>query len=465
MLLSIQIMLMGSLDRRGLTSSLALFMTLLFALVVALPATAGTLALVGGRVIDGTASPALEQATVLVEDGVISAVGARDAVAVPEDARIIDASGKTLMPGLADMHVHLVGGWDGVSVDMLGYRRYLNSLLYAGVTTVLDMGNVMPYVIQLRNEIAAGRLAGPRIYSVGALVDGPDPVWPPIAFSLSSEAQLPGIVDQLAAAGVDAIKAYKGLSVPQLRALVAEGKKHELPVLVDFWYRTGSYDAAATGMHGWAHLPPRRLPDETVAHAAEQGIHWQTTLAVKESFAFRRLDDLSFLNIPLILDTSPPVFLDQLREYAQSPRNAERLERRIEGFEIGMAEARRLHDAGIMLVAGTDAPYPGVTLGEGVHRELELLVEAGLTPLEAIRTATLNAAIHMGDEAEWGTLRVGKRADILMIDGRPDETISDTRNIELVIQRGEVLDRASLVFDPETDPGFLPGTAVNAGHF
>jgi cytosine/adenosine deaminase-related metal-dependent hydrolase len=71
----------------------------------------------------------------------------------------------------------------------------------------------------------------------------------------------------------------------------------------------------------------------------------------------------------------------------------------------------------------------------------------------------------MGDEAEWGTLRVGKRADILMIDGRPDETISDTRNIELVIQRGEVLDRASLVFDPETDPGFLPGTAVNAGHF
>jgi imidazolonepropionase-like amidohydrolase len=433
--------------------------------MAALPVWAGALALVDGRVIDGTGRRALENATVLVEDGVITAVGARDAVALPESARIIDASGKTLMPGLADMHVHLVGGWDGVSVDMLGYRRYLNSLLYAGVTTVLDMGNVMPYIIQLRNEIAAGRLSGPRIYSVGALVDGPDPVWPPIAFSLSSEAQLPGIVDQLAAAGVDAIKAYKGLSVPQLRALVAEGKKHELPVLVDFWYRTGSYDAAATGMHGWAHLPPRRLPDETVAHAAEQGIHWQTTLAVKESFAFRRLDDLSFLNIPLILDTSPPVFLDQLREYAQSPRNTERLARRIENFDTGMTEAKRLHDAGIMLVAGTDAPYPGVTLGEGVHRELELLVEAGLTPLEAIRTATLNAAIHMGDEAEWGTLAAGKRADILMIDGRPDETIADTRNIELVIQRGKVLDRASLVLDPETDPGFLPGTAVNAGHF
>jgi imidazolonepropionase-like amidohydrolase len=430
-----------------------------------IPAQAQTLALVGARLIDGTGAPPMEDATVLVDDGVIVAVAKRDSVSVPEGATVIDARGKSLMPGLADMHVHLVGGWDGLSVDMLGYQRYLNSLLYAGVTTVLDMGNVMPYIVQLRNEIEAGRLAGPRIYTVGALVDGPDPVWPPIAFSLSSEAQLPAIVEQLATAGVDAIKAYKGLSVPQLRALVAEGGKHDLPVLVDFWYRTGSFDAAATGMHGWAHLPPLRLPDDTVKHAAEQGIHWQTTLATKESFAFRRLEDLSFLDLPLIRDTSPPTFLDQLREYAQSPRNTERLQRRIEGFETGMTEAKRLHDAGIMLVAGTDAPYPGVTLGEGIHRELELLVEAGLTPLEAIRTATLNAAKHMGDAAEWGTLEAGKRADLLLIDGRPDKTISDTRNIELVIQRGKVVDRAALVFDAETDPGFLPGAAVNSGHF
>ncbi|MEQ9270123.1 MAG: amidohydrolase family protein [Haliea sp.] len=443
----------------------SVFAAISFAALLALPASAEPLAIVGGLLIDGKGGKPVKDATVLIEDGVVIAVGRRAEVDVPEGATVIDAQGKTIMPGLADMHVHLVGGWDGVSVDMLGYQRYLNSLLYAGVTTVLDTGNVMPYIIQMRNEIAAGRLTGPRIYSVGALVDGPDPAWPPLAFALSSAAQIPGIVEQLAANGVDAIKAYGGLSVPQLRDLVAEGKKTDLPVIVDFWSRTGSYDAAATAPHAFAHLPPRPLSDEALGVIVSNGIHFQTTLAVKESFAFRRLDDLSFVNLPLIVETSPPVFIDQLREYAQSPRDADRVQRSTENFNVGMASVPRLQKAGVMLVAGTDAPYPGVMLGEGLHRELELLVEAGLTPLEALQTATLNAARLMGDEGEWGTLAPGQRADVLLINGRPDRNISETRNIELVIQRGVVLDRSALTLDPATDPGFLPGTAVDGGQF
>ncbi|EED36377.1 amidohydrolase [Luminiphilus syltensis NOR5-1B] len=433
--------------------------------LLALPASAEPVAIVGGLLIDGNGGKPVKDATVLMEDGVVTAVGRRAEVDVPDGAKVIDAEGKTIMPGLADMHVHLVGGWDGVSVDMLGYQRYLNSLLYAGVTTVFDVGNIMPYIIQMRNEIAAGRLTGPRIYSVGALVDGPDPVWPPLAFALSSGAQIPGIVEQLAANGVDAIKAYTGLSVPQLRALVAEGKKHDLPVIVDFWNRTASYDAAATAPHAFAHLPPRPLSDEALDVIVNNDIHFQTTLAVKESFAFRRLDDLSFTNFSLIRDTSPPAFLEQLREYARSPRDENRVQRSTDRFEIGMASVPQLHKAGVMLVAGTDAPYPGVTLGEGLHRELELLVEAGLTPLEALQTATLNAARLMGDEEGWGTLAPGQRADVLLINGRPDRNISETRNIDLVIQRGVVLDRSALVLDPATDPGFLPGAAVDDGQF
>jgi len=130
-------------------------------------------------------------------------VGKRDEINVPDNARVIDVSGKALLPGLADMHTHLVGGWDGVSVDMLGYQRYMNSLLYAGVTTVLDTGNVMPYVLQLRNEIDAGRITGPKIYSVGALLDGVDAVWPPISIIMASKAQAPGVVSQLDRAGID----------------------------------------------------------------------------------------------------------------------------------------------------------------------------------------------------------------------------------------------------------------------
>jgi len=112
--------------------------------------------------------------------------------------------------------------------------------------------------------------------------------------------------------------------------------------------------------------------------------------------------------------------------------------------------------AGVLLIAGTDGTTTGVFPGEGIHRELELLVAAGLTPLEAISAATKNAAVLMRDEDEWGTLEVGKRADILIVDGRPDENISETRNIVTVIQRGQVVDRNLLRYDVATDPGFRP---------
>lgn len=443
----------------------ALNSLLLLAAMLATPLQAGTIALVGGVLIDGNGGAPLNDAVVVIENDRISAVGVRGEVAVPDNAQRIDASGKAVIPGLADMHVHLLGGWDGVSVDMLGYRRYLNSLLYAGVTTVFDVGNVMPYIIQMRNEVAAGRLTGPRIYSVGALVDGPDPIWPPIAFALSSEAQVASIVRQLSEAGVDAIKAYAGLSPPQLRALIAEADKQELKVIVDFWTRTASYDATATDPHAFAHLPPRPLADETLDLIVENGVHFQTTLAVKESFMYRRLDDLSFLKEPLIANTSPPPFLSALEAYTASPRDPERTTSRVRNFQVGMESVPVLHSAGVMLVAGTDAPYPGVMLGEGLHRELELLVEAGLTPLEALQTATVNAARLMGDEDDWGSIEVGKRADLLLIDGRPDRDISDTRKIDLVIQRGVIIDREELAYDPATDPGFLPGVAVDAGAF
>jgi imidazolonepropionase-like amidohydrolase len=128
----------------------------------------------------------------------------------------------------------------------------------------------------------------------------------------------------------------------------------------------------------------------------------------------------------------------------------------VEAFETGLQNAKRMFDAGVLLAAGTDAPYPGVFQGEGIHHELELLVEAGLTPLQAITVATKNAAILMGAAGEWGTLAPGHVADILVVDGNPDEDIAATRNIALVIQAGRVVDRASLEFEADNDPGFRP---------
>src|SRR5205807_10541155 len=164
--------------------------------------------------IDGTGAPAVEHATVVIRGATIEAAGPAGQVKFPSGAAVTDLHGKVLMPGLADMHVHLLGGWDGHAVDMLGYRRYMNALLYAGVTTVLDTGNVASYVMQLRAEVANGTLLGPRMYCVGPLVDGADPIWPDISVAVSSADQVPSIVGRLKRDNVDFVKLYVGLSDP-----------------------------------------------------------------------------------------------------------------------------------------------------------------------------------------------------------------------------------------------------------
>ena len=426
-------------------------------------AAAEPLAFVGATVIDGRGGAPIELGTVLVRGELIAAVGPASEVAVPRDARVIAGAGMSVLPGLADMHVHLLGGWDGVTVDMLGYQRYLNALLYAGVTTVFDTGNVMPYILQIRDAVAAGTIAGPRIYSVGSLLDGTDPVWPPISIVVASVAQVPGIVDLLADTGVDAVKAYKGLSVPVLQELVRAASERSLSVVADMWSRTGSYDTAAAGVAALAHLPSRTVDAATLEVLQANGTAVITTLAAKESFARERLADLAFLEHPLVADTSLPAFTEALREHAAREPTAEEapmIARWQNSVRVGKENALALQEAGVMLVAGTDAPYPGTLLGEGIHRELELLVEAGLTPLEALSAATGNAARLMRAD-DWGTLAAGKRADLVLVRGRPDRTVSDTRNVEMVVQGGRVLDREALRYDPATDPGFGAGVAVD----
>ena len=151
-------------------------------------------AIVHGEVIDGNGGAPIRDGVVLVRGDRIVAVGPAGAVDIPRDAQVVDAAGKSVLPGLADMHVHLNGGWDGQAVEMLGYQRYLNALLYAGVTTVLDTGNVLPYIQQIKQEVSARRIAGPAIHMAGPLIDGADPAWPPLSMAVASTAQIPGYV-------------------------------------------------------------------------------------------------------------------------------------------------------------------------------------------------------------------------------------------------------------------------------
>jgi imidazolonepropionase-like amidohydrolase len=416
-------------------------------------------------IIDGNGGPPVEHGVLVMRGEKVEAVGAAGSVQIPAYAEVRDLKGKALMPGLADMHVHLNGGWDGESVDMLGYQRYLNALLYAGVTTVFDAGNTLPYIIQLRDEVAAGRLIGPRIYCAGPLLDGADPAWRPISYSVTSVDQIPGIVKELKESRVDAIKVYAGLSDRLVGALAREARTNSLPLLIDQAWRNGSIEMVmGDGVTMFAHLPDAPIGmfygTETVKIMKARGVKFTSTLSVVESFSRRRLENLAFLDSPLIRDTMPASFLAGLRaatpRYLQGrgrPQNLERLKQR-------SANTKILYDAGLLIAAGTDAAYPGVFHGEGLHHELELLVEAGLTPLAAISSATHNAAQFIGAEKEWGTLEPGRRADLLVIHGRPDQRIQDTRNIVAVIQRGQTLDRTKLKLNPAADPGFLPTVAI-----
>jgi hypothetical protein len=408
--------------------------------------------------IDGTGAPAVEHATVVVRGTTIESAGPSDSVKIPRGAKVTDLKGKVLMPGLADMHVHLMGGWDGEAVDMLGYHRYMNALVYAGVTTVLDTGNVQPYIVQLRAEVAAGRLLGPRIYCVGPLIDGADPAWPPLSYAVSSVGQVAPVVQALKRDHVDLIKAYVGLSHSVLERLVEEGRKASLRVIIDQWQRNGSPDLVEDGIYGFAHLPTRLLSPDNVQFMAAHHTVFISTLIVIETGSRRRLANLSFLDDPLARDTSPPSFLTALRAEAArklSPEEAAQAKRGAEHLRNAMANAKALFDAGVLLAAGTDAPYPGDMQGEGIHHELELLVESGLTPLQAITVATRNAARLMG-ATDWGTIEPGKLATMIVVDGRPDQHIADTHRVVDVMILGRRIDRQSLMIQRQSDPGYVP---------
>jgi imidazolonepropionase-like amidohydrolase len=427
-------------------TSLALFLSLVGAF-----ASPESLVFRNVTVIDGTGRPPQEGATVVVEGDRIKAVG-RD-VAVPRGARVLDRPGHTVLPGLADLHVHLQGGWDGERSDYLNFSRYLDGLLYSGVTTVLDTGNSMPFVTQLKQEVAAGRLRGPRIYCVGPMIDSPEPLWPPLAETMGSLSQAPTIVKRLKANGVDLVKAYTGLSDPYVRALARAAKAEGLRTIVDAWERNGSPSLVRSGIYGFAHAPyADELTAEAAAEMAERKVAVITTVTVRESFSHRRLQDMALLAEPLVRDVTPPHFLDEIREAAKRGDFAldkPNVDRRTRDFERTRKNVLVLWRAGVLLAAGTDAPYPGVFQGESLHRELELLVESGLTPLEAIQAATGNAARFLdGEAADWGTIAPGRRADLVVVSGRPHERIGDTRRIVDVVQSGRLLDRAALKVSP-----------------
>ena len=391
------------------------------------PIARGAIALVGATLVDGTGGAPVVNATVVVAQGRIVDAGPSARVTVPAGARRIDVRGKTIVPGLWDSHAHL------------HQAEWVPVYLAAGITTVRDMGNELTFLTALRRTVASGRAKGPTIVAAG-LIDGPGPN----AFgALSAETPEEGraIVRRYHALGFEQMKLYSLLSPAVVGAVCDEA--HRLGMTVTGHIPTSLTLRAAvdSGMDQVAHQPLRgevgsEELQRTIAHLAQKGTVIDPTSSWGEIGGHAQSEPLqSFQPVTAFL---PPVFL-QTRAAGWGVAGSDtatahsRLAR-------SLAVTKALHDAGVPIVAGTDEGVPGFS----VYRELELYVQAGFTPMEALRSATAVPAAAMRMTREVGTVEAGKRADLLVLDANPLDDIANIRTVRFVMQRGAFFESAAL---------------------
>ena len=390
------------------------------------PVASGSIALVGAMLVDGTGGAAIPNATVVVANGRIAAAGPNAVVAIPRGARRVQLRGKTIMPGLWDMHTHLT------------LMEMAPLYLAAGVTTVRDMGNELELIMALRDAIDSGRGLGPRLLLAG-LVDGGGPN----AFGAVNAANADegrAVVRMYHDRRFDQMKLYTLLTPAVVGAIAAEA--HRLGMSV-----TGHVPASLTllaavdsGMDQIAHQPVRGdAGSDSVARviAFLRAHHTviDPTASWGELLGRSRAEPLERL-IPEV-GTMPPVLEQWARTMGSATVDSATARER---FSRTLATIGALHRAGVPLVAGTDGGVPGLS----VYREIEVYALAGMSPVDAIRAATAIPARVMGLEKESGTIEAGKRADLIVLDANPLDAIRNLHSIRLVMKGGVLYRSADL---------------------
>lgn len=385
----------------------------------------GDFALVGARIVDGTTRAPIADGTILIHDGRIAGVGARQAVTVPAGTRVIDAHGRTIIPGLWDMHAHIaLPEWGPEYVGV-------------GVTTARDMGGETGFLTRLRDSIAAGKVIGPRLLLAG-LVDGSGPE----AFGTvvaDTPEQGRAVVEAYHARGFRQMKLYT-LIKPEVAGAIIR-RAHELGMTV-----TGHVPRAMTlgsmvdsGTDNVAHLPLRgdissAAVKEQIRMLAAKHVVIDPTVSWNELLGHARETPLAGFQ-PGFAEAPWP-----LRSSYGSVRNAGDSATAGRALRSQLALVKAMHDAGVRIMAGTDYGLPGFSL----LRELELYVAAGLSPLEAIRSATAVPADVMGLSRDVGTIETGKRADLVVLDGDPLADIRNVRSGRWVVANGRMFEMAAL---------------------
>lgn len=415
----------------------------------------------GARLIrPGTAAP-IERGTLLVENGRIVRIGARPGdVKAPASATRVDLTGKTVMPLLIDTHVHL-GYQKGLVFAADNFTRetivdQLNRYAYAGVGAVLSLGtDVGALAFQLRADQAAGREGGARVLTAGRGIAAPNagPGTPELkasAYGVTAEDEARRAVREQTARQVDFIKIWVDdrngtvpkLSPPLYRAIIDEAHKQRTRVIAHVFYLDDAKDLARAGVDGFAHLVRDREADEEfVALVKSRNIFVMPNLAISENGV--HVSPPAWLDDPLLAETSPADVIDRVRgTFARrAPEAVARSQKTYAGMQRTLA---RLSAAGVPLVLGTDdGAVRDHVYAYTAHRELRLMVEAGMTPAQVLSAATKTSAdiLRLTDR---GAIEVGRRADLLVLDANPLDDIANTSKIAAIYQNGVALDRAAL---------------------
>ena len=412
-----------------------------------------TLAITGAQLIDGTGAKPVADSVVLVREGRIQAAGPRAEIAVPTDAEIVDATGRTLIPGLVETHAHYFGDIDRIEEQ---YRKQL----YFGVTTARCIGTDPPDVVARALAARAGTIPGPRMYTAGLGFSTPDG-FPPTRAPIhrpASEAQAREQVGDLASQGVHFVKMWvnempqPGLKItPGMRAaIVGEALARDLVPVAHINEAADVEQLIGLGVTDFLHtVEDTEVTPELLRLFLDAGVTFSPTLTnIHASWLWAEKPEL--LDDPEMQASFEPEALERWQDsaYRKDILNGEAAQRARSRLRRAQAFVKAVVEAGVPVAVGTDSGSSSwnVPTGWGTHHELQLYVGAGLSPMQAIVAATRNGAelLSVGSP-DYGTLVAGQIADLVLLDADPLEDISNTLRIGRVMQGGRWLDRATLM--------------------
>lgn len=444
-------------------------MRLLPLLLLLSSAYSQTLALVHVTVVDPSEISSRSDQTVVIKNGWIVDVGAK--VHKPHDAKTVDASGKFLIPGLWDMHTHVAG----ISANPQWGKTLLPQYLAYGITSIRDMAGDVDALLAWKREQREGTLQGPRMFIAGPFLDGSTRGFdnPADVIAVTTPDAGRAAVRTLKDRGVDFIKVGSQLSRETFFAIADECKRQKIAFLGHVPNSVLPLEASEAGMKSQEHLygislsvahEEARLRDQIASARAHNDAssyaaavsEAQATLDQQKAGALFQVFKRNRTWIcPTLVWTEVASRLAQrnnsplLKRLPQSLQEEWSPGKALSSPDTDAYYARKLQSdlrivglmnkSGVGLLAGSDSLDPYVFPGDSLHRELELLVEAGLTPREALRTATSNPAEFFGQQSELGTIAKGKRADLLLLDANPLEDIRNTRKVFAVIQNGRYM--------------------------